>query len=64
MCKTLQDKNSTDYLQNVIEGISVSNINIFSFHKEIEKLVLTSPDRNIVKYGLYLMTIGEVDVGQ
>jgi hypothetical protein len=47
-----------------MEGISVSSDKIAAFHKEIEELVLTSPDRNVVKYGLYLMTLGEVDVNK
>lgn len=64
MCKTLKERYSISYLQNAIEGVSVSSDKVPAFHKEIEELVVTSPDRNVVKYGLYLMTLGEVDVNK
>ena len=64
MYNTLKDRHSTAYLHNVIEKINVSNDKVPIFHKEMEELVLTSPDRNVVKYGLYLMTLGEVDVNK
>ena len=64
MCRALGERYSISYLQKVIEGVSVPNDKVPAFHREVEKLVLTSPDRNVVKYCLYLMTLGEVDVNK
>ena len=61
MCKTLKERYSISYLQNAIKGVSISSDKVPAFHKEIEELALASPDRNVVKYSLYLMTLGEVD---
>lgn len=61
MCNVLKEQYSTSYLQQVIEEISVPNEKVSDFYQEVKTLVLTSPDRNIVKYGLYLMTLGEIE---
>ncbi len=64
MCNVLKERHSTSYLQQVIEGVSVPNDKASAFYQEVKTLVLTSPDRNIVKYGLYLMAFGEIESDQ
>lgn len=61
MCKALKARYSTSYLQPVIEGLRVPNEKLAAFYDGIKELVLSSPDRNITKYGLYFMCLGNVD---
>ena len=58
MCEILKERHSIGCFQQVIEKVSVPREKVPAFYREIKELVLTSSDRNVVKYGLYLMTLG------
>ena len=61
MCKVLKERYSMSYLQPVMEGVRIPKEKLSAFYDRIREIVLSSPDRNVVKYCLYFMSLGPIE---